>query len=94
MAGDDLAGLRGEVRAHGVALVAMAVARVWKDDGTPDLSVTLKEIDKRLTTAEEWGRTLRMFEGDDAAASDTDAGVEETVSDDTGIEGRGSEHYQ
>ena len=53
MAGDDLAGFRGEARVRGVAGLAMVVARVWRTDDTPDLSMTLKEIDKRLVTAEE-----------------------------------------
>lgn len=64
MAGDDLAGVRGEARVRGVAGVAMLVARVWQTDDTPDLSMTLKEIDRRLATAEEWGRTLRVFDSD------------------------------
>ena len=63
MAGDDLAGFRGEARVRGVAGVAMVVARVWRTDDTPDLSMTLKEIDKRLATAEEWGRTFRVLDG-------------------------------
>ena len=63
MAGDDLAGFRGEARVHGVAGVAMVVARVWRTDDTSDLSMTLKEIDKRLATAEEWGRTFRVLDG-------------------------------
>ena len=61
MAGDDLAGLSGEARVRGVALVAMQVARVWQDDEAPDLSATLKAIDTRLARAEEWGRTLRVL---------------------------------
>ena len=68
MAGDDLAGFRGEARVRGVAGLAMVVARVWRTDDTPDLSMTLKEIDKRLATAEEWGRTFRVL--DDGSASD------------------------
>ena len=44
--------------------VAMIVARVWQTDDTPDLSTTLKEIDRRLATAEEWGRTLRVLDSD------------------------------
>ena len=63
MVGDDLAGFRGEARVRGVAGVAMVVARVWRTDDTPDLSMTLKEIDKRLATAEEWGRTFRVLDG-------------------------------
>ena len=68
MAGDDLAGFRGEARVRGVTGLAMVVARVWRTDDTPDLSMTLKEIDKRLATAEEWGRTFRVL--DDGSASD------------------------
>ena len=64
MAGDDLSGLAGEARVRGVAGVAMVSARVWRTDDTPDLSMTLKEIDKRLATAEEWGRTLRVLRDD------------------------------
>ena len=74
MAGDDLAGFRGEARVRGVAGVAMVVARVWRTDDTPDLSLTLKEIDKRLATAEEWGRSLRVL--DDWPGLDDDSGRE------------------
>ena len=73
MVGDDVAGLAGEARVRGVALVAMQVARVWKTDDSADLSTTLKEIDARLTRAEEWGRTLRVLRDShsDAAMHDT-----------------------
>ena len=73
MVGDDGAGLAGEARVRGVALVAMQVARVWKTDDSADLSTTLKEIDARLTRAEEWGRTLRVLwdSNTDAAMHDT-----------------------
>lgn len=63
MAGDDLAGWQGEARVRGVAAVAMVVARTWQDDETPDLATTMKDIDRRLETAEEWGRTLRVLGG-------------------------------
>ena len=75
MAGDDLAGFRGEARVRGVAGLAMVVARVWRTDDTPDLSMTLKEIDKRLATAEEWGRTFRVLDGGSASdGEDANAG--------------------
>ena len=75
MAGDDLAGFRGEARVRGVAGLAMVVARVWRTDDTPDLSMTLKEIDKRLATAEEWGRTFRVLDGGSTSDSeDANAG--------------------
>ena len=75
MAGDDLDGFQGEARLRGVAGVAMMVARVWQDDDTPDLSTTMKEIDRRLATAEEWGRTLRIL-GDEP---DEDEGREDDI---------------
>jgi len=74
MAGDDLTGLAGEARVRGVAGVALVAARVWRTDDTPDMSMTLKEIDKRLATAEEWGRTLRVLRDnapDDSMTDDT-----------------------
>ena len=64
MAGDDLTGFAGEARVRGVVGVAIVAARVWRSDDSPDLSMTLKEIDKRLATAEEWGRTLRVLRDD------------------------------
>ena len=84
MAGDDLAGWQGEARVRGVAGVAMVVARTWQDDDTPDLATTMKEIDRRLTTAEEWGRTLRVLGGeasprhDDGAVPDGDDPLDQT----------------
>ena len=83
MAGDDLTGLAGEARVRGVAGVAMVTARVWRSDDTPDLSLTLKEIDKRLATAEEWGRTLRVLR--DTAPGDAGHGM----TDDQGFDGPG-----
>jgi hypothetical protein len=75
MAGDDLAGFQGEARLRGVAGVAMMVARVWQVDDTSDLSTTMKEIDRRLAMAEEWGRTLRVL-GDEP---EEDEGREDNV---------------
>ena len=83
MAGDDLTGLAGEARVRGVAGVAMVTARVWRSDDTPDLSLTLKEIDKRLATAEEWARTLCVLR--DTASGDADYGM----ADDQGFDGPG-----
>ena len=75
MVGDDLAGFQGEARVRGVAGVAMVVARTWKDDETPDLSTTLKEIDRRLATAEEWGRTFRILGGEPSPAHGADDAI-------------------
>ena len=91
MAGDDLAGLQGEARVRGVAGVAMLVARTWQDDDTSDLSTTMKEIDRRLATAEEWGRTLRVLRG--VASQDND--VENDIgSDDEPLDQAPGGRYQ
>ena len=79
MAGDDLAGLGGEVRVRGVAVVAMQVAQVWQDDDTPDLSATLKAIDSRLARAEEWGRTLRVLRDGMLASEDEDTAYDQNA---------------
>lgn len=95
MAGDDLAGLRGEARVRGVAGMAMVVARVWRTDDTPDLSVTLKEIDKRLATAEEWGRTLRVLDGGaGVAGAEADQGGFDTSDDHGPVENGPGGRYQ
>ncbi|CAI8196707.1 MAG: Uncharacterised protein [SAR116 cluster bacterium] len=88
MAGDDLAGLGGETRVRGVALVAMQVARVWQDDDAPDLSATLKAIDARLARAEEWGRTLRVLRDDMAAGEGEDMAYDQNA----GMPGDGSRY--
>ena len=80
MAGDDLAGWQGEARVRGVAGVAMVVARTWQQDDTPDLATTMKEIDRRLATAEEWGRTLRVLGG--GASRDPDLEEDIAAGDD------------
>ena len=79
MAGDDLAGLDGEARVRGVALVAMQVAWVWQNDDTPDLSATSKAIDARLARAEEWGRTLRVLCDDMVAGEAEDMAYEQNA---------------
>ena len=69
MAGDDVVGWRGEARVRGVAAVSLLVARVWRDDESADLSITMNEIDKRLAQGEEWGRSLRVFDTGTAAST-------------------------
>jgi AcrR family transcriptional regulator len=91
MAGDDLAGWQGEARVRGVAGVAMVVARTWQQDDTPDMATTMKEIDRRLATAEEWGRTLRVLRG--GASQDND--VENDIgSDDEPLDRAPGGRYQ
>ena len=95
MAGDDLAGFRGEARVRGVAGLAMVVARVWRTDDTPDLSMTLKEIDKRLATAEEWGRTFRVLDAGSASdGEDANAGGFYDLGDQGAVENGPGGRYQ
>ena len=61
MCGDSLNGWQGEARIRGVVGVMAASARVWQKDDTPDLSMTMKEIDRRLEQAEDWGHSLGVF---------------------------------
>ena len=63
MVGDDLRGWRGAARVRGVVGVAMLVARNWQTDDSADLSGTMKDIDRRLAQAEEWGQSLGVFGG-------------------------------
>ena len=92
MAGDDLTGLAGEARVRGVTGVAMVSARVWRTDETPDLSLTLKEIDKRLATAEEWGRTLRVLR--DGMPQDGASGMADDHGFDSAVENGPEGRYQ
>jgi len=61
MCGDNPRGWQGEARIRGVVAVMAASARVWQKDETPDLSMTMKEIDQRLVQAEDWGHSLGVF---------------------------------
>ena len=62
MAGDHCDGWRGLIRIKGVVGVVIVVARVWIKDESPDLSPTMKELDRRLQQAEEWGVSMRLFQ--------------------------------
>lgn len=62
MAGDNCDGWRGIMRTKGVAGVVIIVAQVWMKDDSPDLAPTMKELDRRLQQAEEWGVSLKLFQ--------------------------------
>jgi AcrR family transcriptional regulator len=53
-------GLAGELRAKGLAGVFLLGLRIWLDDDSPDLSATMRELDRRLRTAEQWAITLGL----------------------------------
>jgi AcrR family transcriptional regulator len=52
-------GLRTALRARALALLYLAVLRVWAEDDSPDLGRTMAALDARLRQAEEWAGTLR-----------------------------------
>lgn len=62
MSGDPALGLKGMVRVKGVAGVFLATARVWMKDDSNDLAATMKILDQRMSQAEEWGISLRIFD--------------------------------
>ena len=63
MSGDPALGFKGMVRVKGVAGVFLATARIWMKDDSNDLAATMKMLDQRMSQAEEWGISLRMFDG-------------------------------
>ena len=63
MSGDPALGLKGMMRVKGVAGVFLATARVWMKDDSNDLAATMKMLDQRMSQAEEWGISLRVFDG-------------------------------
>ena len=62
MAGDHCDDWRGMCRIKGVVGVVMVTTRVWREDDTPDLAPTMKELDRRMQQAEEWAVSLRLFQ--------------------------------
>ena len=61
MSGDPVHGLKGMLRVKGVVGVFLVTARVWMKDDSADLAATMKALDQRMATAEEWGVSLRLF---------------------------------
>ena len=62
MSGDAALSLKGMVRVRGVACVFLATAPVWMKDDSNDLAATMKMLDQRMSQAEEWGISLRIFD--------------------------------
>ncbi len=57
-AGLDASGIRGALRAKGLALVWLASLRTFLTDESDDLSATMAALDKALKRAEPFGRAL------------------------------------
>jgi hypothetical protein len=72
MAGDPAHGLKGMLRVKGVVAVFLATACVWMKDDSPDLAATMKMLDQRMLKAEEWGVSLRLFDGKHGDYADQD----------------------
>ena len=63
LSGDPAPGFKGMLRVKGVAGVFFATARVWMKDNSNDLATTMKTLDQRMSQAEEWGISFRIFDG-------------------------------
>lgn len=59
MAGIASGGLRGLLRAQGLAAITAAAFRVWLRDDSPDMAKTMAAVDKGLARAEDWTRRLQ-----------------------------------
>ncbi len=64
ISGDPALGFKGMMRVKGVAGVFLSTARVWMKDDSNDLAATMKMLDQRMSKAEEWGISLRIFDGE------------------------------
>ena len=63
ISGDPALGFKGILRVKGVAGVFLSTASVWMKDDSNDLAATMKRLDQRMSQAEEWGISLRLFDG-------------------------------
>lgn len=63
ISGDPALGFKGILRVKGVAGVFLSTASVWMKDDSKDLAATMKMLDQRMSQAEEWGISLRTFDG-------------------------------
>jgi hypothetical protein len=57
-AGIDSSGLRGAIRAHGLACLYGEVVRTWLDDEDPGLARTMAALDRALARGARWTRGL------------------------------------
>lgn len=62
LAGVETEGLAGMLRVKGLSGVALACHRDWMNDDSPDLSATIRSLDKRLKQAESIGQSLRLVD--------------------------------
>ena len=53
-AGVGTHGVKGMLKVSALSALYLKTARVWMGDESPDLSKTMAELDKNLSTAEKW----------------------------------------
>lgn len=63
-AGIEAAGLKGALRAAGLAVVWMRVVNAWSKDETEELGPTMAALDRALERAGQVARSLGLAEGD------------------------------
>ena len=58
-AGVSTAGLKGRIRAAGLDVITLSTVRVWLNDDSQDMSVTMAHLDRQLSRADKLVRSLR-----------------------------------
>lgn len=66
----DAAGLKGRLRAAGLALVWLRAVDVWSKDASEELGPTMAALDRALERAEQAARSFGIVGGDLAADAD------------------------
>lgn len=72
LAGDDTSGLAGLLRVKGLAGVALLVQREWFNDESPDMGVTIRLLDQRLTQAENLAEIINIIPKSNQTAKEGD----------------------
>lgn len=65
LCGDHTTGWRRHARIKGVVGVLLGLHRVWQDDNTPDLSLTLSALDSKLRRAAQWAVSFGVLSAQD-----------------------------
>jgi AcrR family transcriptional regulator len=67
-AGIDASGIKGRLRAAGLAVVWIRAVNVWSKDGSEELGPTMAALDRALERAEQAARSFGLAGGDLAPA--------------------------
>lgn len=70
--GDTEQSFRRMARIKGVCAVAVKAGASWQRDDSPDLSRTMKVLDRDLKTAAEWAVSLRLLSVQEGEAEEDD----------------------